>query len=82
MKLTERNELIKWANNLSDEQLEDEYYDAVFDSLGSTAEKMYVTLETLKSRKNMKNTVVIKPIFYAGYVKRRELNYGKNNSGE
>lgn len=41
MKLKERNELIKWANNLSDEQLEDEYYDAVFDSLGSITEKMY-----------------------------------------
>lgn len=41
MKLKERNELIKWANNLSDKELEDEYYDAVFDSLGSTAEKMY-----------------------------------------
>lgn len=41
MRLKERNELIKWANNLSDEELENEYYDAVFDSLGSTAEKMY-----------------------------------------
>ena len=41
MKLKERNELIKWTNNLSDEQLEDEYYYAVFDSLGSITEKMY-----------------------------------------
>lgn len=41
MKRSERNELIKLANNLSDEQLEDEYYDAVFDSLGSITEKMY-----------------------------------------
>lgn len=41
MKLKERNELIKWANNLPDEQLEDEYYDAIFDSLGSITEKMY-----------------------------------------
>lgn len=41
MKLKERNNLIKWINTLSDEQLEDEYYEAVFDSLGSVAEKMY-----------------------------------------
>lgn len=41
MKLKERNNLIKWINTLSDEQLEDEYYDAVFDSLGSITEKMY-----------------------------------------
>lgn len=33
MRLKERNELIKWVNNLSNEELEDEYYNAVFDSL-------------------------------------------------
>ena len=37
----QRNEIIKWANTLNDEQLENEYYDAVFDSLGSQAEAMY-----------------------------------------
>ena len=37
MKLKERNNLIKWINTLSDEELENEYYDAIFDSLGSTA---------------------------------------------
>lgn len=41
MKLKERNNLIKWINTLSDEQLESEYYDSILDSLGSTAEKMY-----------------------------------------
>lgn len=41
MKLKDRNILIKWAKNLSDEELEDKYYEAVFDSLGSVAEKMY-----------------------------------------
>lgn len=37
----QRNEIIKWANTLTDEQLEDEYYDAVMDSLGSQTEEMY-----------------------------------------
>lgn len=41
MRLKERNELIKWINNLSNEELEDEYYNAVFDSLWSITEKMY-----------------------------------------
>lgn len=37
----ERNQIIKWANTLSDEELKGEYYDAVFDCLGSQAEEMY-----------------------------------------
>ena len=41
MKLKDRNILIKWAKNLSDEELEDKYYEAIFDSLGSITEKMY-----------------------------------------
>lgn len=41
MKLKERNNLIKLANTLSDEELECEYYDAVFDSLESITEKMH-----------------------------------------
>lgn len=31
----------KWTDTLTDEQLEKEYYDAVFDSLGSQTEEMY-----------------------------------------
>ena len=41
MKLKDRNNLIKLANTLSDEELKGEYYDSVFDSLGSITEKMY-----------------------------------------
>ena len=37
----ERNDIIKWANTLTNEELEKEYYDAVFDTLGSEAEEMY-----------------------------------------
>ena len=31
----------KWPGTLTDEQLKKEYYDAVFDTLGSQAEEMY-----------------------------------------
>lgn len=41
MTKSEKNQIIKWANTLSDEELKGEYYDAVFDCLGSQAEEMY-----------------------------------------
>lgn len=41
MKLKEKNNLVKWANTLSDKELKDEYYEAVYDSLGSQTDKMY-----------------------------------------
>lgn len=33
--------LKKWTDTLTDEQLKKEYYDAVFDTLGSQTEEMY-----------------------------------------
>lgn len=41
MTKSERNQIIKWANNLTDDELKAEYYDAAFDTLGSQAEEMY-----------------------------------------
>ena len=41
MTKSERNQIIKWANTLTDEELEEEYYDAAFETLGSQAEEMY-----------------------------------------
>ena len=37
----ERNEIIKSAEKLTDEELEKEYYNAVYRSLGSQCEDMY-----------------------------------------
>ena len=37
----ERNALVKWAKSLSNTELETEYYNAVYDSLGSQTEAMY-----------------------------------------
>lgn len=37
----EKNEIIKWANSVSNEELETEYYSTVFNSLGSQIEDMY-----------------------------------------
>lgn len=41
MTKSERNKIIEWASTLTNEELEKEYYDAVFDTLGSEAEEMY-----------------------------------------
>ena len=41
MTKSEKNKIIKRTNTLTDEELEKEYYDAVFDTLGSQAEEMY-----------------------------------------
>ena len=37
----ERNEIVKFAEKLNDEELEKEYYNAVYRSLGSQCEDMY-----------------------------------------
>lgn len=41
MKRLEKNSLIRWANTLSDKELKDKYYEAVYDSLGSQTDEMY-----------------------------------------
>lgn len=41
MTKSERNKIIQWANTLTNEELEKEYYDGVWDCLGSDAELMY-----------------------------------------
>ena len=41
MTKSERNQIIKWADTLTDDELEKEYYDAAEDTLGSQAELMY-----------------------------------------
>lgn len=41
MTKSERKQIIKWANTLTDDELEEEYYRAVYNTLGSEAEEMY-----------------------------------------
>ena len=41
MNKREYAKLKKWTDALTDEELKKEYYDAVFDTLGSQAEEMY-----------------------------------------
>ena len=41
MNKREYAKLKKWTNTLTDEELKKEYYDALYDSLGSQTEEMY-----------------------------------------
>ena len=41
MTKSERNRIITWASFLTNEELEKEYYDAAFKTIGSEAEEMY-----------------------------------------
>lgn len=55
MRKEEKQKIIDWANTLTLEQLEKEYYDAVFDCLGSQCEDMYemgYDMRDIKEREN------------------------------
>lgn len=39
--IKERREIIRWANTLSNKELEDEYYTYTYESLGTKTERMY-----------------------------------------
>lgn len=41
IKRSEKNSLVKLANTLTDKELKDKYYEAVYNSLGSQTDEMY-----------------------------------------
>ena len=41
MTKAERNQIVKWASTVTNEELENEYYDSVYDCLGSDVDEMY-----------------------------------------
>lgn len=41
MTKSEKNEIIKWSNTVSNEELERTYYDTVFNTLGTQIDDMY-----------------------------------------
>ena len=41
MTKSEKNEIIKWSNSVTNEELERAYYDTVYDSLGTQTDDMY-----------------------------------------
>lgn len=41
MTKSEKNKIIKWADSVSDKELEKEYYDTAFETLGTQVDDMY-----------------------------------------
>mgnify|MGYP004475225083 FL=1 len=71
MKRSERNSLAKWANTLTDKELKDKYYAAVYDSLGSQTNEMYelgYDMRDIEEQENMKNISVRKQMSWKIYV--------------
>ena len=71
MKRSERNSLAKWANTLTDKELKDKYYAAVYDSLGSQTNEMYelgYDMRDIEEQENMKNISMRKQMSWKIYV--------------
>ena len=56
MKKSEEANIIKWAETKSDEELKEEYYDAVYNSLGSLTENMYELGYDIRDIEEQENT--------------------------
>lgn len=56
MKKSEKNALLKWAKGLTNEELKEEYYDAVYNSLGSLTENMYELGYDIRDIEEQENT--------------------------
>ena len=76
MKKSVVNDIVKYAETLSDEQLLDEYYDCAFESLGSLTEKMYdlgYDESDIRERYRYENFVCQKADILAGLCLERGL---------
>ena len=63
MTRAEKKTVKEWASKLSDDQLEQEYYSAVFESLGSEAEEMYergYDLRDIYEREKYERDLIVK----------------------
>lgn len=67
MTKAEKKAIKEWASKLSNDELEAEYYKAVFDSLGSEAEEMYERgwdmVDVLEREKYERDLIVRSHIF-------------------
>ena len=83
MTKAERNEIEKWAESAIDEELEKEYYNCVFSSLGSQAEDMYelgYDLVDIKEREQYEKFLCQKSSLLEELCQKRSIELWKNNS--
>ena len=82
MKKVEKNAIEKWAETLTDEQLETEYYKAVYDCLGSQTEEMYergYDMRDIEDQEELENYVCDKADILEGLCLERGIELWKEN---
>lgn len=83
MKKSERNAIVKWAESATDEELEKEYYNCVFSSLGSQTEDMYelgYDLADIKEREQYEKFCVKSRLCSKNCATSETQSFGKSNS--
>ena len=83
MKKKDKEELIKWANSLSDEELEKKYYESVYDSLGSQTEEMYergYDLRDIEEREKYEKYLDEKSSILENLCDKRGIRLWENNT--
>lgn len=81
MTKAEKNRIIKWAKFVTDEELEKEYYNCIFKSLGSQTDRMYelgYDLADIKERAQYENFLRQKSILLEDLCKERNIELWKN----
>lgn len=81
MTKAERNSIIKWTESLTDEELEKEYYDCVFSSLGSQTDRMYelgYDLVDIKEREQFEKFLCQKSLLLEDLCEKRNIELWKN----
>ena len=79
MNKRELKKLKKWTDTLTDEQLKKEYYDTVYQTLGSQCEEMYEEVMILRiflKERSMKKNLVGNLICWNIFVSKEISNYG------
>ena len=72
----EKNNIIKWANTLSDDELAKQYYDCAYDCLGTLTDAMYelgYDMSDIVEQEKHENLCHRKLIYFVCFVKKRNI---------
>lgn len=84
MTRTEKAHFVKWANSLSDVELEKNYYESVLDCLGSEAEEMYergYDMADILEQEKYERDLMVKADILEGICIERGIKLWEDNYG-